>query len=276
MNVDILTQDTIEKYIIPHVSKGKRGAKPKVPLWMIVRAILRHLKMGFQWQHMPMLEYFPGLSYSWRSVYHHWRRWCADGSWQRVWQAILRAYKHFVDLSNANVDGSHTRVVKGGEKVGYQGRKKARTTNLLTLSDSRGLPIAISESESGEHNDTYDISAVMNTLFDWLRGAGIAVEGLFLNADAGFDTEQMRTVCAESEVILNAPVNKRNGKGEERDEYMDDELYKKRGAIERTFAWMDSYRALIVRYDVLESHWRANNILVCIILLINRILTTNR
>ena len=38
-----------------------------------------------------------------------------------------------LDLSEVNFDGSHSLAKKGGESVAYQGRKKAKTTNILPL-----------------------------------------------------------------------------------------------------------------------------------------------
>lgn len=271
MAVDILTQDNIECYILPYISKGKRGRTPKEDWWRIVKAIIERLETGCQWRKLPMKEFFQG-QYSWRSVYHHWRRWCRDGSWQHLWKALLKRNKHFLDISNANIDGSHTRAIKGGEAVGYQGRKKAKTSNMLSISDSKGLPIALGEVQSGEHNDTYRIDAVMRAMVKDLKEAGIEVEGLFFNADASFDTKAMRKVSAEYGIELNTPINTRNGKGSERDEYFDDLLYKRRSAIERSYAWLDSFRALILRYEVRKNYWRCLNILACVILLLKRIL----
>lgn len=273
MAVDILTQDSIERNILPYLSKGKRGCSPKEEWWRIVKAIIERLETGCQWRKLPMKELFQG-QYSWRSVYHHWRRWCRDGSWQYLWKELLQSNKHVLDISNANIDGSHTRAVKGGDAVGYQGRKKAKTSNMLSISDSTGLPIALGEVHSGEHNDTYRIGSVMRAMVKDLKQAGIEVEGLFFNADASFDTKAMRQVCSECGIELNAPINTRNSKASERDEYFDEVLYKKRGAIERSYAWLDSFRALILRYEVRKKHWRCLNILACVILLLKRILKT--
>lgn len=40
-----------------------------------------------------------------------------------------------MDLSSSDLDGSHTKALKGGEQVGYQGRKKRKTTKTLYLTD---------------------------------------------------------------------------------------------------------------------------------------------
>src|SRR5690554_1233062 len=61
--------------------------------------------------------------------------------------------KSNLDLSSSDLDGSHTTALRGGEQVAYQGRKKRKTTNSLYLTDRQGLPLAMSEPVSGNHND---------------------------------------------------------------------------------------------------------------------------
>ena len=61
-------------------------------------------------------------------------------------------------MSHIDMDGSHTIAKKGGEEVGYQVRKKSKTSNLLFLSDNQGIVLAFSEVQSGNHHDLYDIN----------------------------------------------------------------------------------------------------------------------
>jgi hypothetical protein len=53
---------------------------------------------------------------------------------------LLRENGAHLDCSSAQPDGGHTPAKKGGEAVGYQGRKKTRTTTALFLSNNRGQP----------------------------------------------------------------------------------------------------------------------------------------
>lgn len=78
---------------------------------------------------------------------------------------------------------------------------------------------------------------------------------------------------AEFGIEANVPVNPRNGDALERDEYFDEEFYKHRTVIEHTFAWLDSFKGLLVRYETKLQHWTAMNIIAFIIIFIRRILT---
>lgn len=111
-------------------------------------------------------------------------------------------------MSSVDWDGSHTRTTKGGESVGYQGRKKSNTTKALYLADRRGIPLAISEPISGEHHDLYEIEKSMSSIFGTLQEAHINVDGLFLNADAGFDCKGFRKECKDRGIFPNVCFNK--------------------------------------------------------------------
>ena len=81
--------------------------------------------------------------------------------------------------------------MRGGEEVGYQGRKKRKTTNALYLTDKQGLVLAMSTPVSGNHNDLFNIEDTFEELTTMLEDATISVDGLFMNADAGFDAERL-------------------------------------------------------------------------------------
>jgi transposase len=89
------------------------------------------------------------------------------------------------------------------------------------------------------------------------------VEGLFLNADAGFDSKEFRMCCEKKEINANLCFNKRNG---DTDEYFDQLLYNERYKIERTNARMDSFRSLLNRFDTTIDSWLGFNYLAFIII----------
>jgi transposase len=246
----------IEKWILPHLSKGKRGYKPKISLVKVVLLILKRMKTGCQWRELSIKEYCDAGESSWQNIYKYFNKWSKDGSFKKVWINLLSANKHLLDLSSIQIDGSHTPAKRGGEAVGYQGRKAAKTTNSIFLSDNTGQMLSVSVAQSGEHNDLYEIKTVFEDLLETLKAAGIDCRGLFLNADPGFDSEVLQTACNEEEIELNVKENKRNKK-QDNDEYKyyDDELYKRRTKIEHANAWMDAFKALLVRFEKLIATW---------------------
>jgi hypothetical protein len=169
-------------------------------------------------------------------------------------------------MSSVQLDGTHTSAKRGGEAVAYQGRKKCKTSNMLILSDLNGIPIACSDQISGNHNDAFELDKNFNDMTDSLRKSDIRIDGLFLNADAGFDTKAFRNCLFKHDIIDNIDQNKRNGKNDV--SFFDELLYKQRFVIERTKARLDAFKAILVRFETKKSHWKSLNIIAfCIILL---------
>ena len=256
--MEVLSKVMIEQWILPHLSKGERGPEPEVELSDIVQAILYRLKTGCQWRMIPLKQFFEGDALSWNGVYYHHREWVKDGSWRKVWIEILKANHSKLDLSSLQLDGSHTPAKKQGEHVGYQGRKATKTTNALFFSDKEGLPLSMATPQAGNHNDLFEIRELFAEMCALLEQAGIDLRGVFMNADAGFDARVVRETGAEKEMEVNIALNTRNAaQPEEEYVYFDEELYKERNVIERTNAWIDGFKALLVRYEVKINTWMA-------------------
>jgi len=102
-----------------------------------------------------------------------------------------------------------------------------------------------------------------------LEKADIAIEGLFVNADAGFDAQNFRKHCATKDIIVNIAFNKRNGTDTE-DCYFDEILYQERYAIERTNAWLDSFRSLLNRFDTTVSSWKSFNYIAFMVIALKK------
>ena len=130
-SMSILSKDTIEKEILIHLRQSKKGPKMElVHLVGIVQLIFHRLKTGTQWRELPVQQYLEG-DYKWNSVFHHFNKWSKDGSWRRLWLHHLGTKKNLLDLSSAQLDGTHTPCKRGGQAAGYQKRKAAITSNIL-------------------------------------------------------------------------------------------------------------------------------------------------
>ena len=267
---EVLDKDTIKSEILPYLSVAKRGYVTKSDLVEVIQCILYKLKTGCQWHMLPVSAIFTGRVLSYKSVYAHFRKWSRNGEWKKVWGMILSRHRSFLDMSSVDLDGSHTTTLRGGECCGYQGRKKRKTTNAIYITDRQGIPLAMSTPVPGSHNDIYNISEVLSELFSGLKSSALTASGLFLNADAGFDTEQHRRGCHKREVYPNVAFNKRRGKQRE-EEFLDELLYKQKYCIERTNAWMDSYRNVLNRFDKTLSSWKAWNNIAFILILLKKI-----
>lgn len=119
--MDVLPQYMISKWVLPHLKNGTRGSKmSEQHLIRLVEAIFYKLKTGVQWRFLPIQQFFD-TPYTYKSVFFHFAKWVKDGSWQAVWQNLVKMNRNMLDLSNFQLDATHTPCKRGGEKVSYQG-----------------------------------------------------------------------------------------------------------------------------------------------------------
>ena len=166
-----------------------------------------------------------------------------------------------LNLSELNLDGSHAIAKKGGESVAYQGRKKAKTTNILPITDGHGFIVATTGLITGNHNDAFNLKPHLQDGFKSIKRLGLVIEGAFFNADKAFDTKAARKTCFNHGLIPNMPENKRNRKGIKRGRkrLFNAEVYKRRFTSERSFAWMDKFRALLLRFERRDAYFMGSH-----------------
>lgn len=266
-----MTKGKINKFFVQYLYEYETGRPLKVKLWRIVKAILYKLKTGIQWRHLPMRQFFGFTRYTWQSVFYHFNKWSQTGIWQECYKRLLSDHRKNLDMSVINLDGTHTPAKRGGQAVGYQGRKKCNTSNMLILTDRQGVPIGWSEPISGNHHDSYELKKTASKIFDKIRDAGLNLEGLFLNADAGFDVKEFRELCEKNEIFHNIDFNKRNSNNNQNTDYMlDDELYRLRFSVEQLNAWVDGFKSLVFRYETRSSNWMALHCIAFAIIFIRK------
>lgn len=96
----------------------------------------------------------------------------------------------------------------------------------------------------------------LNALKRVAREAGLDLAGAVLNLDAGFDSKANRKGVFNAGLKPNIKENPRNRqkptRGRKR--FFDVALYKLRFIVERTFAWEDKFKRLLLRFETKQSH----------------------
>jgi hypothetical protein len=136
--------------------------------------------------------------------------------------------------------------------------------------------LAISSPKAGNHHDLHQIKPALDEMFNLVENANISLDGLFINADPGFDAKVFRLACYEKGIFANVGFNPRNGENNEYEYLLDEELYKERYSIERTNAWMDSFRSLLNRFDVTVSSWIGFNYIAFMVILLKKLMKKNK
>jgi transposase len=250
-------KNQIQTQILPIIPKNKRGFSPKVDLTQIVECIIYKLRTGVQWQCLFVDIECVTPPFSWQLVYYYYRKWGKMEVFKNLFEQCLETKKEKLNIGNLNLDGSHSYVKKSGESVGYQHREKGKTSNVLVMTDGCGIPIAIGEIQSGNHNDLTQILSQFSGMIKSLNSCGIVVKKSILNADKGFDSSKLRRACRRRNITPNIKENLRNRKKSKRGRkrFFDENMYKKRFVNERTFAWIDNFKTLLIRFDKLDKNW---------------------
>jgi transposase len=118
-------------------------------------------------------------------------------------------------------------------------------TKIHVCVDRDSMPLSIIIGPGNEH-DSKKLLELVGDL-DWKP------EQLY--ADAAYDTEHIRRGLESMGIEPNIPVNPRNGR---RPRPYNVGLYRRmRPAVERFFGWIKSFRRIIIRYERLESTYKA-------------------
>ena len=252
-----VTKVEIESCIIPFIPKNKRRFPSRFEYSDIIKCIIHKLKTGCQWSFLFVDIECCKPPFSWQTVYYYYRKWCKMYVFKAMFETYLEVQKDKLDTEKLNLDGTHSLVKKSAQSTAYQYRKKGRTSNILIMTDGRGIPIANGGIISGNHNDLYEVVPQYSKMISELRSVGIDVDNSIQNADKGFDSKRLRRAIMRRKMTPNIRENVRNRKTKKRGRkrFFNQEVYNQRFVNERAFAWMDSFRTLLIRFDTLDDAW---------------------
>ncbi|MDQ5851994.1 MAG: transposase [Chloroflexota bacterium] len=121
----------------------------------------------------------------------------------------------------------------------------------MPVTDANGVIVATTGIIAGQHNDSFELEKKLKNIFNDMQRCGLDYQGAFFNADSSFDTRAARKLLWNRGVIPNIPENKRNRKRVKRGRkrHFNREVYKRRFVSERTFAWIDKFKTLLIRFE---------------------------
>lgn len=138
--------------------------------------------------------------------------------------------------------------------IGYDGNKKVKGIKISTLVDANGRPLSVIVSPANIYDSELYQPTIEGFRIKISRGRPITRPTIII-ADAAFDTKEIREYNRKRGIKTNIPVNKRNTKYQQqgRPKKFDKKLYNKRSAVERFFSWIESYRKIFPRHEVIEQ-----------------------
>ena len=122
----------------PHLPAPSQPGRPRVhPLREILDAIFYAIRSGCAWRLLP--HEFP----PWQTIYHYFRLWRLDGTWERLNAALRerlrrRAGRH-PQPSAGIIDSQSVKTTGVGGERGYDGAKKISGRKRHLLVETQGL-----------------------------------------------------------------------------------------------------------------------------------------
>ncbi|WP_234307499.1 MULTISPECIES: IS5 family transposase [unclassified Streptomyces] len=251
-----------------------RMGRPVRDRRQVVNGILWKLSTGTAWRDLPE-RYGP-----WKTVYERFRRWSADGTWDRLlahvqqhcdaagavdWTVVcvdsttVRAHQH---AAGARKGGS----IRPGEAIGRS--RGGLTTKIHLACDGQGRPLAFTLT-AGNVNDCTQFEHVMGRINVSRCGPGRPrTRPERVVADKGYSSTKIRSYLRRRGIKTVIPeridqINGRIRRGESRCR-LDRTAYRRRNVVERCFNKLKHNKALATRYDKLARHYEAMVTLACL------------
>lgn len=229
----------------------------------IVSGILWVLRTGAPWRDVP--ERYG----KWATVYGRFRRWTAQGLWQRLFAQLLRLADHEgrLDWVRHFVDGTVVRAhvsaagAKGGQQNEALGRSRGGfSTKIHLRAEGNGKPFAFVLSGGERHEAAY---------FDLLMQQGAVrrvgrgrprIRPDALVGDRGYSYKRIRRALWRRGIHVVIPPRSNQHPGMT----FDSSVYRERNRVERLVGRLKQWRRIATRYDKRAASFSAMITLACV------------
>ena len=143
--------------------------------------------------------------------------------------------------------------------MGFSGHKHQKGEKILTICDGNGNIVAPLVVEAVNRHDDVLLDESLMNLQDMALEIPLDLSGKYLTLDSGFDSAVNIKLIEYLGLIPVIKPNLRGLKDETKINARLDafeqvkDIYDQRYAIERCFAWEDTYRKLAIRYETLQA-----------------------
>jgi putative transposase len=232
----------------PEKQPGTPG-RPAVPFRRIFDGLIYVLRTGCQWRALPRGEYAPKST-----VWGRFKQWVEAGVFEQAWSLVLEYYDRElgIDWKWQALDGVITKAPLGGEATGPSPVDRAKSgTKRSVLSDGRGAPLAVVVAGANAPDQTLALETLDSTAVE--RPEKVVYRLHHLSLDAGYNYDEVIAGVLERDYILHLrpPASATLAVAPEK------QYPARRWVVERTHAWHNKFRRLLVRWERKLDHYYA-------------------
>lgn len=223
--------------LLPPAAARPRGGRPRVPDRRMLAGIVYRLRTGCQWKALPR-EFAAGST-----CHDRFAQWCQAGVFHRIFAVLLRYYdvRRKVQWTWASLDSAMVKAPKGGTLTGPNPTDRGKLgVKRHVLTDARGVPIAATITGANVH-DKWMVGTVLDDVV--LRAPRGPRRPAHLCLDKGYDYADAERAVRDRGVTPHirrrgepALVGRVHGKP-------------RRWVVERTNAWHNRFRGLLIRWE---------------------------
>ncbi|MFF5503444.1 IS5 family transposase [Streptomyces roseolus] len=254
------------EFVRPLLPESLRGRK-RLDDRRVLNGIVWKFRTGTAWRDVPE-RYGP-----WATLHTRFRRWAADGTFDRMLRAAQAKADAAGDIEwlvsvDSTVVRAHQHAAgarKGGLRDPALGRSRGGLTSKIHLAcDGRGRPLAFVVT-GGNTNDCTRFTAVMEAIRVPRIGPGRPrVRPDHVLGDKGYSSKAIRAWLRRRGIAHTIPeradqVRNRARRGSRggRPPAFDREAYKHRNVVERCFNRLKQWRGIATRYDKTAPSYEA-------------------
>ena len=241
--------DQVEPLLAGTIAGPRRG-RPPIPARTILSGIVYRLRTGSQWKALP--DQFGSGS----ACHARFQSWTEAGIFRQLFEKLVEFYDDVcgVQWERASLDSAIVKAPKGGDSTGPNPTDRGKSgVKRHILTDGRGVPLAAEITAANVHDKCAAIPTVDAIVMRASRGPR-RPKNLCLDKGYDFDDvdRQIRSRGIQPHIRRRGekPRGCRRGRA-------------RRWVVERTNAWHNRFRALLIRWERKATNYLALLHLAC-------------
>lgn len=231
--------------------QSKRMGRKRCDKASLLTGIVQVMVLGIPWYQI----FDCGCSFM--SCYRYFKEMQRRGLFKKQFSQLSKTKTNVIESAS---DTNTIKSFRFKAEVGWDGKHKVFGTKISLLTDINGLPADVIIESAKIHDGTYCDKHLKNT-----RGRRKRI----LNLDKIYTSAERRRKCKRSGIKINMETRSGDYTRKRGPKFsFDEEKYKIRFKVERTFAWIENFRRVKYRVDRHISSYRAFVYLALIIILV--------